>query len=207
MGHPENVWRKSYHWMALTRQVADVVVHEGAMDNAYERECGPCNSDEHYVPVLLALHNLSDWTSCVESTTYQDWTQFSFTVPRLLTVLLHAHICQQGSPRNFTPSELNATFIQHARTVHCPVDHWQAVADAQAALVSLHDVVRTGGVLFSATGHHRARLRPECYLFLRKVVLVKNAEDPVHALQLSLATEGGLSEPDVQRLMLYINRP
>lgn len=113
----------------------------------------------------------------------------------------------QGSPRNFTLPQLNATFLQHARAVHCAVDHWQAVSDAWASLVSMQEVVRRGGVLYTDVLQHDTHLRPECYLFLRKVVLLRDAEDPADALQVASASSLLPNESDFASLLQIISHP
>ncbi len=139
----------------MTRQVASVVVHERQVDAAFEQHClSHCSNIEHYIPTMLAVHNLVHLTSCARGSTYVDWSVKN----------------EEGRPRTFYAEEVNQGMMQYARTVNCepPGDLWATVYSAQRGLVDV-DLLQEGVCEAAATAPEYAPLEVSCALFVRKV--------------------------------------
>jgi hypothetical protein len=63
-------WRKSSQWVALTRKHARLVVYDTDLAPFFH-EVSP--ADEHYVPSLLAMHGLSNETTCTDGLAHVRW--------------------------------------------------------------------------------------------------------------------------------------
>ena len=70
-----NYWRKSSQWFALQRKHAEIVVKDEEIEESFRKYCNvafdpdlkrvrDCISDEHYIPVLMAVHNLEEEMDC-----------------------------------------------------------------------------------------------------------------------------------------------
>ncbi|KAL4537779.1 hypothetical protein Ndes2437B_g08880 [Nannochloris sp. 'desiccata'] len=68
-------WRKSSQWFALQRKHAEIVVNDEEVEDSFKKYCNmafdpdlnrirDCISDEHYIPVLMAVHGLENEMDC-----------------------------------------------------------------------------------------------------------------------------------------------
>ena len=68
-------WRKSSQWFALQRKHAEIVVNDQEVEESFKKYCNlamdpdlgrvrDCISDEHYIPVLMAVHNVENEMDC-----------------------------------------------------------------------------------------------------------------------------------------------
>ncbi len=89
-GISEDIWRKSWQWVALERRHVQLVVQDTDVDEIFRSLCRPrwdddwcdfrvCYSDEHYIPTLLAVHGLEDETDCAGELTDRDWSRVPST--------------------------------------------------------------------------------------------------------------------------------
>jgi hypothetical protein len=90
------IWRKSWQWIALVRDHADLVLKDTKVDKIFRSLCRPrwdhgwcdfrvCYSDEHYVPTLLAIHGLDNETDCHGELIDRDWSRVKPTDPHPYT--------------------------------------------------------------------------------------------------------------------------
>lgn len=150
---PKDLWRKTSHWITMTRAVASVVLHERQVDAAFEEHCQEhCSNIEHYIPTMLAVHNLVHLTSCSRGTTYVDWSVKN----------------QEGRPRTFSAQELTTGLLQFARVQTCEAAPWAAAESALQAMVPIQLVGADACAAVAAVPEYKA-LEPQCALFVRKV--------------------------------------
>jgi hypothetical protein len=69
-------WRKSSQWFALQRKHAEIIVNDVEIEESFKNHCRlaadpdlngrirDCISDEHYIPTLMAVHELEDEMDC-----------------------------------------------------------------------------------------------------------------------------------------------
>lgn len=85
-------WRKSWQWIALIRDHADLVLKDIKVDKIFRSLCRPrwdhgwcdfrvCYSDEHYIPTLFAIHGLDNETDCRGELIDRDWSRVKSTDP------------------------------------------------------------------------------------------------------------------------------
>lgn len=156
----------------MTRAVASVVVHERQVDAAFEQHClNHCSNIEHYIPTMLAVHNLVHLTSCARGSTYVDWTVKN----------------SEGRPRTFFTHEVNQGMLQYARSFECGGDLWAHVEHAQRGLV---DVDLLGAPVCDAAVGAPAYTAMDvgCALFVRKIH--KNASEVATTLVKGMGEEG-----------------
>lgn len=150
---PKDLWRKTSHWITMTRAVASVVLHERKVDAAFEAHCQDhCSNIEHYIPTMLAVHDLVHLTSCSRGTTYVDWSVKN----------------DEGRPKTFAAEELSTGLLQHARVSPCDAEPWAAVDSALRGMVPV-GLVGSGTCLAAKEAPEYAALEPQCPLFIRKV--------------------------------------
>lgn len=91
-GLTPGVWRKSWQWVALTREHAALAVEDQKVDSAFRATCRRrwdpdwcdhrvCYSDEHYFPTLLAAVGRENETDCYGELTDRDWSRGFATDP------------------------------------------------------------------------------------------------------------------------------
>lgn len=78
-------WRKTFQWISLTREHAELIAWEQEINKGFRDLCHPhinlklgrfvsCSDNEHYPPVVLAAHDVGHETTCWPGgTTYVDW--------------------------------------------------------------------------------------------------------------------------------------
>ena len=67
-----NNFRKSEQWVALQRKHAQIIVDEYFIAEKFH-QLNIKFPDEHYIPTVLATHQLSSETSCGAGVTYTNW--------------------------------------------------------------------------------------------------------------------------------------
>lgn len=167
---PRDLWRKTSHWITMTRPVASMVLHERQVDAAFEAHCQDhCSNIEHYIPTMLAVHNLVHLTSCSRGTTYVDWSVKN----------------EEGRPRTFAAEELSAGLLQFARVQTCDAEPWAATRSALRGMAPV-GVLGTAACAAAAEAPEYAALEPQCSLFVRKVA--------AEAAEAAVALVAGLTE-------------
>jgi len=78
-GITKELWRKSSQWVALKRKHVEIVLKDVEVDASFSKECyvAPerfCVSDEHYIPSLFALKNISSECACNGVSVNTRWT-------------------------------------------------------------------------------------------------------------------------------------
>lgn len=150
-------WRKTSHWISMTRQVAEVVVHEREVDEKFLKHCTTsCSNIEHYIPTMLATHNLTHLTSCSRGTTYVDWTKFD----------------SHGHPHTFKSGEINMDTYRKARKANsCTSDRWAAKVSAETSMVPFDLLQKNycSAVVEPAVATGYQPMGVHCNMFIRKV--------------------------------------
>lgn len=140
-GLTQELWRKSWQWVALTRQHAELMVHDVAVDEAFRMTCRQrwdyewcshkvCYSDEHYLATLIAVHGRDNETDCTGELTDRDWSRVMPGDPH---------------PYEYHPSEVTQgllSALRHAERAGC---HRAEEANA-AALERFVDVEKARAV-------------------------------------------------------------
>lgn len=173
------VWRKSWQWVALNRDHAELAVKDKAVDNIFRTTCRRrwdadwcdhrvCYSDEHYLPTLLASHGKGDETDCSGELTHRDWSRVKETDPH---------------PWEYTAQETTAELVRSLRHEERPgcghaetLGSWslhQFLDASQLARESKAEELRLSGFLGQCTrasvaGGRWRPLGPKCPLFARK---------------------------------------
>ena len=174
-----DVWRKSWQWVALNRDHAELAVKDKVVDNIFRATCRRrwdadwcdhrvCYSDEHYLPTLLASHGKSDETDCSGELTHRDWSRVKETDPH---------------PWEYTAEETTAELVRslrheerpgcgHAETLG-PWSLHQFLDTSQLSRENKAEELKLSGFLGQCTrasvaGGRWRPLGPKCPLFARK---------------------------------------
>lgn len=150
-------WRKTSHWISMTRAVAEVVIHEQEVDHKFMQHCNEdCSNIEHYIPTMLATYALSNLTSCSRGTTYVDWL---------------TDLNKEGHPRTFYAADVTTELMCTARRDNCRSDRWAARLSAEKSFFTIGTLQQPDycHALEEALVAGYEALEVTCPTFIRKV--------------------------------------
>jgi Core-2/I-Branching enzyme len=167
-------WRKSSQWFALQRKHAEIVVNDKEVEEKFEKYCNmaldpdlgrirDCVSDEHYIPVLMAVNELEDEMECrTWGITALDWGNGgshpkSFEIPQEITPELiyslrggeamaaEAEKAQISAQKQFWPCERVPKTVQKCSLVSEPLE-FQAISGGPMLLARKFPAGAAGAV-------------------------------------------------------------